>query len=52
MNCTNNMGAVLAHKAGVELSLLADTLDDNLCILVDEEEWLMHVTCELRSEHL
>lgn len=41
VDTTDDLGAVLTHELGVELTLLTDTLDDYFGVFVDEEEWLV-----------
>ena len=41
VDTTNNLGAIFLHKFGVELALLAETLNENLGVLIDEKKWLV-----------
>jgi hypothetical protein len=53
VDTSNNLRAVLLHERRMELTLFANALNNNLCVLIDEEKWLMERgrTAEGGREH-
>jgi hypothetical protein len=45
VDATDDLDPVDAHQRRVELSLLAETLDRDLRVLVDEQKWLVERAC-------
>ena len=41
VDTTDDLCAVFTHELGVELSLLANTLDNDFGVLIDEQKWLV-----------